>query len=199
MRGRFASKGRYIFSTFASIWSSELGVRREPHEPLELQARAIRKSVAGLSKRGETRGKLIMACGTGKTFVSLKIAEGLASAGVAVADSGLQNVLFAVPSIALASQAMQEWYDNSCRNKMSFLAVCSDKGVGANISSERSVEGSASDSMYPVTTNPKKIASFLQRKTDGNFLRVVFTTYQSIDKVGKAQRKTKVRRLFILL
>ena len=177
----------HIFN-LSECWDSEWGVRREPHEPLALQKRAIDKSIRGLSKKGETRGKLIMACGTGKTFVSLKIAERLAEGGVAVDARGVQNVLFAVPSIALASQAMKEWYDNSCR-KMSFLAVCSDKGAGANITSERSGEGSAGDSMYPVTTDPMQIAEFLKRETDGDVLRAVFTTYQSIDKVGSAQRE----------
>ena len=47
------------------------------------------------------RGKIIMACGTGKTFTSLKIAEQEAGAG------GL--VLFLAPSIALVGQTLREW------------------------------------------------------------------------------------------
>ena len=180
----FIEKNRVHVFDLQGHWDAKIEARCEPHEPLDLQKRAIEKSVKGLAKKGETRGKLIMACGTGKTFVSLKIAEGLVRQGVAVDGKGVQNVLFAVPSIALASQAMKEWYDNSFRD-VSFLAVCSDKGVGNNHTSE----GNASDSMYPVTTEPAQIAKFLTRETDGNLLRVVFTTYQSIDKVGKAQQE----------
>ena len=45
------------------------------------------------------RGKLIMACGTGKTFTSLKIAEHMAG------HSGRGGrVLFLVPSLSLLSQ-----------------------------------------------------------------------------------------------
>ena len=51
------------------------------------------------------RGKLIMACGTGKTFTALKIAER------ETPDNGL--VLFLVPSIALLSQTLREWTDDS--------------------------------------------------------------------------------------
>ena len=46
------------------------------------------------------RGRLIMACGTGKTFISLRIAENEATNGL---------VLFLVPSIALLGQTLEEW------------------------------------------------------------------------------------------
>lgn len=47
------------------------------------------------------RGKLIMACGTGKTFLSLKIAEH------ETANRGL--ILVLVPSIALVGQTLCTW------------------------------------------------------------------------------------------
>ena len=50
------------------------------------------------------RGKLIMACGTGKTFNSLRIAEN--------ETNGKGLILFLVPSIALLGQTLREW---SCR------------------------------------------------------------------------------------
>ena len=62
-------------------------------------ATAIDKVTAGF---GETdRGKLIMACGTGKTFTSLRLAEENVGAG--------GTVLFLVPSISLLSQTVREW------------------------------------------------------------------------------------------
>jgi predicted helicase len=67
------------------------------HEPRPHQAQAIDKVFAGYAA-GHTRGKLIMACGTGKTLTALKIAE-----RVAVDSGGSALILFAVPSISLLS------------------------------------------------------------------------------------------------
>ncbi|MCS5515609.1 DEAD/DEAH box helicase family protein [Pseudomonas qingdaonensis] len=61
-------------------------------------------AVAAGLKNAE-RGKLIMACGTGKTFTSLKIAERLAGKG--------KRVLFLVPSLSLLSQTLTEWTQES--------------------------------------------------------------------------------------
>jgi predicted helicase len=62
------------------------------------------------------RGKLIMACGTGKTFTALRLAEHTAAKG---------HILFLVPSLSLLSQALREWTAQSVRPIHS-LAVCSD-------------------------------------------------------------------------
>ena len=67
------------------------------------------------------RGKLIMACGTGKTFTSLKIAEEAAGQG--------KRVLFLVPSLNLLSQTLTEWTQESALPLHNF-AVCSDVEVG---------------------------------------------------------------------
>ena len=66
------------------------------------------------------RGKLIMACGTGKTFTSLRIAEEI------TCQKG--TILFLVPSIALLSQTLREWnYDS--RRKIHSVCICSDSQV----------------------------------------------------------------------
>jgi predicted helicase len=72
---------------------------REKKQPREHQKAAIKDVLEGF-KEAE-RGKLIMACGTGKTFTALKIAEAYA-AHQTQKPGGL--VLFLVPSIALLSQ-----------------------------------------------------------------------------------------------
>lgn len=62
-----------------------------------------------------------MACGTGKTFTSLKIAEeNVGTGGMA---------LFMVPSLALLSQALSEWTQEAEVPLRSF-AVCSDNEIG---------------------------------------------------------------------
>ena len=66
-------------------------------------------------------GKLIMPCGTGKTFTALKIAECM------VADNGTALVL--VPSLSLISQTLREWAHEAERPLRSFV-VCSDTKVG---------------------------------------------------------------------
>ena len=63
------------------------------------------------------RGKLIMACGTGKTFASLKIAESRADKS--------RSILFLAPSIALVGQTLREWTSQS-ENDLNVLCVCSD-------------------------------------------------------------------------
>lgn len=71
-----------------------------------------------------------MACGTGKTFTALKIAEHLTP------ESGL--VLFLVPSISLLSQTLREWTAESSSGLHS-LAVCSDKKVGKKAADEEDI------------------------------------------------------------
>ena len=62
-----------------------------------------------------------MACGTGKTFTSLKIAEEVVPQGGAI--------LFLSPSISLVSQSLTEWTRESEVPFQAF-AVCSDSKVG---------------------------------------------------------------------
>ncbi len=65
------------------------------------------------------RGKLIMSCGTGKTYTSLKIAEKLFPNG---------KILFLVPSISLLGQILHEWATYS-ENPFNYICVCSDETV----------------------------------------------------------------------
>lgn len=64
-----------------------------------------------------------MACGTGKTFTALKIAEKMAGKG--------KRVLFLVPSLSLLSQTLREWNQDTETPLINF-AVCSDSDVGKN-------------------------------------------------------------------
>ena len=67
------------------------------------QHRALEDVTAGFEE--SSRGKLIMACGTGKTFTSLRIVESIVESIVGAGGS----VLFLVSSIALMSQTLKEW------------------------------------------------------------------------------------------
>lgn len=124
------------------------------------------------------RGKLIMACGTGKTFTALKIAEQLAE------RDRHTSVLFLVPSISLLSQALREW-TAQCQTPMRCFAVCSDTKVGKRSASE---DIRAHDLPFPATTDPRKLLEQMKRAKRDARLTVIFSTYQSIATVAAAQQ-----------
>ena len=150
------------------------------HEPKHLrphQRAAIDDVVKGFSVTD--RGKLVMACGTGKTFTSLRLAEEMVPGG------GL--VLFCVPSISLLSQSLRAWSADATR-ALHAMAVCSDSQV-----TKDSEDIHVYDLALPATTDPHLIASHLelaalQSRDEANPLLVVFSTYQSLDRVAEAQR-----------
>lgn len=128
------------------------------------------------------RGKLIMACGTGKTFTSLRIAEAVAGRG--------KTVLFLVPSLALLSQTLDEWTQETLIDLRCF-AVCSDSDVGKKNHDDNVVVG-ISDLKYPATTNAKSLVNaFYQPEIFGNdkppHMNVIFSTYHSVDVIHQAQ------------
>ena len=125
------------------------------------------------------RGKLIMACGTGKTFTSLKIAETLAGAG--------KRVLFLVPSLSLLSQTLTEWTQESSIPLHSF-AVCSDSDVGKKRKKDDdSVQTFTHELRYPATTEPNRLALEMNKRFDAAHMSVVFSTYHSLAVVHEAQ------------
>ncbi|MDG5489053.1 DEAD/DEAH box helicase family protein [Sphingomonas sp. BGYR3] len=126
------------------------------------------------------RGKLIMACGTGKTFTGLKIAEDL------VGEGG--TVLVLVPSLALMSQTIREWTIDS-QTPLRSYAVCSDVQVGRRRRDADDVaEVDLHDLDYPATTNAAKLASRSSHPA-GDRMTVVFSTYQSIQVISDAQKR----------
>ena len=164
-----------------SLETPEVMVRTGGKSLREHQKRALDAVSAGLSTAD--RGKLIMACGTGKTFTSLRIAEAMAGPG--------GRVLFLVPSIALLSQTLMEWSAESEVPLRSF-AVCSDAKVGKGRKrTSLSEDISVVDLAIPATTDGAALAECLTRRAapiDGTFpMTVVFSTYQSIDAVAQAQ------------
>lgn len=126
------------------------------------------------------RGKLIMACGTGKTFTGLKIAEDLAGPG--------KFVLFLVPSLALMSQTVREWSLDTTTPLRAF-AVCSDAQVGKrNKGSDDIGDIDVHDLAHPATTDPSKLAAKAKAQAPDE-MTVVFSTYQSIQVISNAQKQ----------
>ena len=136
------------------------------------QQKALEKAVEHF--KTHDRGKLIMACGTGKTFTSLKITEKLM-------PKTNSKVLFLAPSIALISQTLRE-YAYERQVTQDYLIVCSDSKTG------RDSDGfDVDDLQIPPTTDPEKIVDRL--KTSSN--TIVFCTYQSLKRINEAQKALK--------
>lgn len=128
------------------------------------------------------RGTLIMACGTGKTFTSLKLAERFVEKG-----EGFARVLFMVPSLSLMGQTLEEW-SAECAVPFTAWSVCSDATVhrkktgGADIA-----DIAVTDLKLPPTTDAAALADSLWWARGDEGLQVVFSTYQSVDVVARAQ------------
>lgn len=147
-------------------------VRAPGKEPRKYQREAIDDVITGFET--SDRGKLIMACGTGKTFTSLKLVEQYVPVG--------GSVLFLVPSIALLQQTLNEWTAQADQPIRPF-AVCSDTSVGR----KENEDVSAHDLGFPATTDPAKLFHRFQISTGEETISVVFSTYQSIDVIHQAQ------------
>lgn len=154
--------------------------RTKKKTPKEHQQLAVKS--ANEHYKTSDRGKLIMACGTGKTFTSLLIAEN--------ETGGKGLILFLVPSISLLGQALNEWYAEA-QETINAICICSDPGVSRKKKdNDDSTIDSTVDLALPASTNIKSIVkqlNFFKRK-EGKGLTVVFSTYQSIDVIAEAQK-----------
>ncbi len=143
-------------------------------EPRPHQQEAIERSIEGF--KTADRGKLIMACGTGKTLTALRLAEEMCPTG---------TVLFLAPSITLVSQTLRAWA-NQAKGRLRPFVVCSDAKASkvADIWST-----SVFDIPYPATTDPKRLAREVTESVKDGEFTVIFSTYQSIQVVIDAQKE----------
>ena len=153
-------------------------LKRKSRKSLRPHQQSALNAVSNGFARGETRGKLIMACGTGKTFTSLRIAEHLAGKG--------KRVLFLVPSLSLLSQTLREWTQDADLPLRNF-AVCSDSEVGKYKKDDDRTIVRTSDLNYPATTNAKSLYQAASVLHDAEHMTVVYSTYHSIDVIHQAQ------------
>ncbi len=145
------------------------------------QEKALEKAASGLSEP-QSRGKMIMACGTGKTLTSLRIAEKIAGPG--------RRVLCMVPSLGLMSQTVRQWAQDK-EVPICAFAVCSDSQVGKRkIRQDDLADMDALDLVVPATTDPEKLAEKIEVGAAGapEAMIVVFATYQSSPVIEKVQK-----------
>ncbi|MBW8457969.1 MAG: Helicase associated domain protein [Thiobacillus sp.] len=152
-------------ANFAALLQGKCKVRPTPRDH---QNEAITAVAQGLQTTD--RGQIIMACGTGKTYVTLWIKEQLVA----------QRTLVLVPSLGLLSQLLREW-TFAAATPFEVLCVCSDQTVGTR-SNDEAIH-SVADLAFPVTSDADEVKRFLSGA--GN--RVVFATYQSSSVIAAAQ------------
>ncbi len=158
----------------------ETSALKEKKHPRDHQIQAINNFHEHF--KNADRGKLIMACGTGKTYTSLKIAEN--------ETDGKGTILFLVPSIALLGQTLREW-SAQAEKPIYPICICSDATVGQDEDDDISVV----DLALPASTNVRSIVNqFEVAKKNQKGMIVVFSTYQSIDVISKAQAELNKRQ-----
>lgn len=159
--------------------------KKKPKKLRPYQETAINNSLKYFKEHD--RGKLIMAPGTGKTFTSLKIAEAL------MRDQKKKqfNVLYLVPSIQLLSQTLFSWNsDISDDIHMTSLSVVSDTKANKQKGKNDDDLGAREIGFEP-TTNVQDLVDhykLIEEHNLPNDMRVVFSTYQSIDVIKQAQK-----------
>ncbi len=142
-------------------------VQKEKFKPLKHQEKMIDEVVRGFETM--SRGKLLAACGTGKTLTALWIKEAL-KCGV---------VLFVAPNLALIKQTLESWMPQA-NSPFNYLCVCSDETV-ADSDDEDDFTADISYIDVPVTTDPQKIREFIEYASEKD--KVIFSTYQSLDAI----------------
>jgi len=172
---------RFLFSDFdksaldypANFAALPQAKRKARPEARDHQIDARTAVVQGLQTAD--RGQLIMACGTGKTYVTLWIKEHL----------NAQRTLVLVPSLGLLSQLLREW-TFAAATPFEVLCVCSDQTVGSKGNDE--AIHSVADLAFPVTSDADEVKRFLSGASN----RVVFSTYQSSSVIAAAQADASV-------
>jgi superfamily II DNA or RNA helicase len=149
--------------------------------PMPHQQKAISAAKSHFIRNGAKRGRLIMPCGTGKSLTAFWIAQAL----------GANTVVVAVPSLALIRQSVTDWTREFLAHDQipDWICVCSDETVG-NLERDEFV-GEVYDLGLPTHTNPREVATRLRAPSNGS--KIVFTTYQSSDKLAAAARQANVR------
>ena len=161
-----------------SLGSTQAPKTRERKVPRDHQVRARSAVMAGFEEHD--RGTMVMACGTGKTFTALTIAREFVEK-----EGGTARILFAVPSLALLKQTLDDWAAEA-DGAFTAWAVCSDTKVSSSARND-TAEESAVDLPIPATTDGQRLAESLNTNNATEGLQVVFATYQSIEVIHRAQ------------
>ena len=161
-----------------------------------MQAEAVARIVKGLERmrcatkhegwrKDESRGYVVMPCGTGKTRV------GFLAACEMTGGRGLAAVL--APSIGLVAQIRRAWLQmaDDEKRKIEILAVCSDETAGTRLSrqgEDTSLQDdptldrsllSDSNVAGKIARSAERVSDWLEETRGAEGLRVIVSTYQS--------------------
>ncbi|MDD4873295.1 MAG: DEAD/DEAH box helicase family protein, partial [Kiritimatiellae bacterium] len=170
----FESLDESFFQNILLIYNDQQPKQKQ-FAPLKHQERMIGNILVGFEKHD--RGKLIAACGSGKTLVALWATEAM----------GAKTVIFLAPSLALIKQTLESWSRHS-KHKFLYLCVCSDKTVVTDVNADYG-DYDLSEIDFPVTTDPAVISGFVQNSAEYKY---IFTTYNSASVVAEALRAMSV-------
>lgn len=159
--------------------------------PKEHQKEAIEDVMKGFETND--RGRLVMACGTGKTFTSLEIVESLYKKFSADTKNDFKsfNVLYLVPSIALLSQTIVEWKTQQTFGAhVRTFGVCSDQTAGQTKRNRKDADEILVKMPIPATTDVNRIQKeYTSKKCRVN---IFFSTYQSIDVISNLAKACNI-------
>jgi superfamily II DNA or RNA helicase len=171
---KFDNLDEFFFGELYNLINSKKVVKKF-YMPESYQVEMIEAVKTGFETAD--RGKLIAACGTGKTLTALWITESLDA----------KNVLFIAPSIALVKQTLEAWA-NQAKTDFDYVCICSDKSVSDGVD-----EGDLdiSEVGIPVSTDIDEITEKLSKPHKGK--RYIFSTYQSLNLISKASKSLNFR------
>ena len=149
-------------------WLAGKAVTRKPCSPRPYQRRTLAAILPALKQ--QDRATAVMACGTGKTFVALWVAEAIAK----------RTVLVLVPSLALLRQTLREWVKSTTWEPFDYLCVCSDPTVSQG---DDELVMRPTELEFSVSTQPEQVRDFLTHSFAG--VKIIFSTYQSADVVAR--------------
>lgn len=164
-----------FFNRLRTWFTEKIIVPPERRTPHETQKEAIDAALNHF--KVNTRGQMILPCGTGKTLTAMWIAEQL----------GGGRILIMVPSLALLSQTLKEWAENTSFKDFHYLCLCSDTTV--DLGNDAPVEH-LYEMDVPVTTNVDDVSSFLNKPTDAT--SILLSTYQSSRVLSESVLKSKI-------
>jgi superfamily II DNA or RNA helicase len=150
-------------------WLADAAFTASRKQPLPHQMEALDALLPALETHD--RVTAIMACGTGKTLVSLWVAE----------RRQPSKILVLVPSLALLRQMLHEWLRETSFTKLAYHCVCSDSTVKDGLDA---IATAQSDLDFQVSTDSVSVRKFLDAHFEGT--KIVFSTYQSARVVGMA-------------
>lgn len=164
---------------FSQLYDYYARNEKEIHIPKYAPRDYQEKMISEIKKGFELydRGKLLAACGVGKTLTAMWIQE----------EMNANKIIYVVPSLALIKQTLDSWLKNK-NQSFEFLCVCSDQTVVSGDTIDE-IDLSSSDVSFPVTTSSEEVVTFMERNKEGK--SIIFTTYNSLDVIAGAALSSK--------